>query len=67
MTLILVRARTNGFVHALGDTTKQFGHDTLNKMAWQVTLEAIFLIALLLEQISPYKQNSFINSQNQPF
>jgi hypothetical protein len=55
------------FVHDLGDTTKQFGHDTLNKMVWQVTLEAIFLIALLLEQFTPHKQNSFIHSQNQPF
>lgn len=55
------------FVHDLGDTTKQFGHGTLNKMVWQVTLEAIFLIALLLEQFTPHKQNSFIHSQNQPF
>lgn len=55
------------FVHDLGDTTKPFGHDTLNKMVWQVKLEAIFLIALLLERFTPHKQNSFIHSQNQPF
>jgi hypothetical protein len=55
------------FVYDFRNTTKQFGCDTLNKMVWQVTLEAIFLLALLLEQITPHKQNSFIHSQNQPF
>jgi hypothetical protein len=55
------------FVYDFRNTTKQFGRDTLNKMVWQVTLEAIFLLALLLEQITPHKQNSFIHSQNQPF
>jgi hypothetical protein len=55
------------FVDDLGDAIKQFGHGMLNKMVWQVTLEAIFLIALLLEQITLHKQNSLMHSQNQPF